>query len=78
MVLIVNDMFVNTFGVCLLPRFVFVCCFDYFYDHTTEDGWVHWDTQVEAYDHPGMIGDDCQFFDITVNTRDSTRLTYIW
>ena len=51
-------------------------CFDYFFNHETDE-WVHWDTKVEAYDHPGMIGDDCEFFDIIVSTRDSTRLSYL-
>jgi dynein heavy chain len=51
-------------------------CFDYFYSHETNE-WGHWQTKLEEYEHPGMIGEELEFFDITVSTVDSTRLSYI-
>jgi dynein heavy chain len=36
-------------------------CFDYFYSHETNE-WGHWQTKLEEYEHPGMIGEELEFF----------------
>jgi dynein heavy chain, axonemal len=69
-----DNMFSSTFTDIKYPKEGEV--FDYYYDTANEE-WTLWSDRVVAYEPDGVIGEEVQFFDIVVNTLDSTRISTI-